>query len=79
LAVFVELQPVLQISEELVRRSQPRVFRGRQMLLVAQPRKREQRAAVPHPGFATTVQALQALHQEFDVPDSAFGEFDVNA
>ncbi len=79
LAVFVELEPVLDVPHELIRRGQLRVFERREMLFVAQPGKREQRASVPHPRVAPAMQPLQALHQKLDIADAAARQFHVRA
>lgn len=79
LAILVKLEPVLQMPHELVRRSEPRVFDRRQKLLVAQPRKRQQSAAVPDPRLTASMQALQALHQKFDIANAAFRQLHIGA
>ena len=71
LPVLLELQPVLEIPQELIRRAEPRILPAGKQRLVPQPGEGEHRASVPDPRFAASVQPLQALHQELDVSDSA--------
>src|SRR5258708_39938867 len=44
-----------------------------------QPDEGEARPSMADPGLAAAVQALQALHQEFDVADSAWTELDIES
>ena len=71
LAVFVELQTVFQVPQELVGLGQPAVFGAGEISLVLQTRERQHGPAVTDPGIGASVQALQALDQEFDVADAA--------
>ena len=78
LPVFIELQPVLEVPQELVRRGQAPVLGVREPLLVVQTGQGEQRAAMAHPRFAAAMQPLQALDQKLDVADAAAVQLDVH-
>src|SRR5258708_37234144 len=65
------------MAEEAVGRNQSAVLSGRQEILVVQPSKRKQGAAVTDPGNASAMQSLQALHQKLDVANAAWSQFDV--
>src|SRR5262249_40970181 len=77
LAVIKKLQAVLEIPQELIGRRQSRIFSAGEQVLAAQPEKREARSSVADPGLATAMQALHALHEEFNIADAAGAEFDV--
>src|SRR5712671_2687433 len=70
LAIVGELQTVFEIAQEAVCGNQAAIFGGRQQVLVIQPAKRKQSAAMSNPGNAATVQSLQTLDQELNVADS---------
>src|SRR5205814_641350 len=78
LTVFVELKPVLEMAKELICRRKPRVFEPGEEFLVTQPRKSEQRTTVTHPRLASAVQALEALHEEFDVANTALRKLHID-
>jgi hypothetical protein len=77
LAVLIELEPVLDVPQELISRGQTRIFRAGEMLFIAQAGEREQSAAVPHPGVTAAIEPLQALHQKFDIADAAGSQFHI--
>ena len=66
-----------RLRREAIGRSQARIFGGREQVLVAEPRQRQQRTAVPHPRVPAAVQPLQALHQKLDIADAAGRQLDV--
>src|SRR5258708_36209681 len=65
------------MAEEAVGRNQSAVLSGRQEILVVQPSKRKQSAAMTDPGNASAMQSLQALHQKLDVANAAWSQFNV--
>ena len=71
LAVFVELQTMFQVPQELVGLSQPAVFGAGEISFVLQTRQGQHGPAVTDPGLRAAVQTLQALDQELDVADAA--------
>ena len=77
LLVFVHLQAVFHVAQELVGRGQSRVLGIGEQPLIAQAEQREHGAAVAYPRLAPAMQALQALHQKLDVADAAGSQFDV--
>ena len=55
LPVLLQLQPMLDAPQKLIRRRQPRVLHAREQGFVPQPGERQHRAAVPYPRFAPAV------------------------
>ncbi len=60
------------MPQELIGIRQARILSGREKLFVTESRKREKCSTMPHPGFAASVQTLEALDKEFDIADPAF-------
>ncbi len=79
LAVLVELQPVFQVPQKLIGRGSREYSAAESRPLSRSREKRQQGAAVPHPGFAPAMQPLQTLHQKLDVADAAARQFHVEA
>ena len=79
LPVLVELQPVLEIAQELIGRSQACVFGAGQQRFIAQAEQGKERAAMAHPWLAAAVQPLQALHQKLDIADAAARQLDIQS
>ncbi len=79
LQVFVELEPMFQVPQKLIRGRQGSVFGTGKQAGVLQACQGQQRAAVLNPGRGPAVQSLQALRQEFDVADASALQFDVDA
>src|SRR5690349_14145563 len=71
LAVFVELEPMFQLAQELVRLGQSAIFGTGQEAFILQARERQHGTSVADPRVGAAVQALQALDQKFDVADSS--------
>ncbi len=77
LAVFFDLQAVLEVAQELVGSGQARILGAGEQPFVAQAQQRDHGAAVAHPLLAPAMQALQALSEKFDIANAAGREFDI--
>src|SRR5690348_7184241 len=67
------------MAQELVRRGETRVLGAGEQAFIAQAEQGQLRAAMPHPGLAAPMKALEALHQEFDIANAARRELYVEA
>ena len=71
LAVVDHLQPVFELPQKLIGGSQAAVFSAGEKAFVLQAGERQHGAAVANPSVGAAVEALQALHQKFDIADAA--------
>jgi hypothetical protein len=73
LSIVYQLQTMFDVPQKLVCRYEARVFHFRQQILVLQSKEGQHGTAVANPWLSPAVQALQTLHQELDVADTASG------
>src|SRR5882724_9893232 len=74
-----QLQKMFYPTQELISTAEVVKIFATQVTLVMQLLQREHGSAGAQPFFSSTVDALQALHQELDVADTAAVELDVDA
>ena len=69
LLALPQLQPMLKVSQERVRRSELVIIVPADVALVMKFLQREQRSARTQPRFSAAVHSLQTLNQKFDIAD----------
>jgi hypothetical protein len=79
LAVFFELEAVLECAEELVGGDEEGALGAGEQVLVAEAHQGLEGGSVAEPEFTAAVEALEALDEELDIADAAGGELDVDA
>ena len=75
---LTQLQPVLQMPQELVGAGEIVKFFAADVALVMQLMQREQSSARPQPGFRAAIHPLQALHQKFNIADATAIDLHIN-
>ena len=75
---LTQLQPMLQMPQELVGAGEIVKFLAADVALVVQFVQREQSSARPQPGFRAAIHPLQALHQKFNIADATTIDLHIN-
>ena len=75
---LTQLQPVLQMPQELIGAGEIMKFLAADVSLVVQFVQRKQGSAGSQPGFRAAIHPLQALHQKFNIADAPAIDLHIN-